>query len=453
MNKNTQKIIYNAIFKHKQFRLTNVKICYTLNSIYYFIVLLVVLSVLFHRFIIQLGCPEVFKYSLDGLNVLAFAFSLFNYKRNKQMFFSISVTILFFILFGTLAIINGVHYFQFTLSNYLFDIRNVLRPFMFFFSCCTLLKFDQIEKIKNILIAYHLVNFVYIVYQYFTLEVWAYWMRGDNLNGFFGTATGGNIYVNVMCIVTSIISLERFKEKKFTVFHSYFILSLNLLLATLIELKMYYFEFAIIVGIFVFEIKLRKKMTTNKIIVILISIICIPFIIYGMVLLMYKIYPSMAGSLSLQGILKTTSQDGYTGRYDLNRLSFIKGINKSIFHNNKFLNMFGLGLGMANTNSSFFDLYDNTHYTWFSSAYVYIENGITGLILYLLSFYIVLIFCNNQNKYYKKSIISTILMITVVFFYNETMKTEANYLLVFLLASYFSEKTKRFTSYDLKTIT
>ena len=202
---------------------------------------------------------------------------------------------------------------------------------------------------------------------------------------------------------------------------------------------MYYFEFAIIIAIFVFEVKLRKKITSKKFILAIIAVLCIPFLVYGMVLLMYKLYPSMTGSLSLKGILKTTSQDGYTGRYDLNRLSFVKGINKTIFLNDRFLNTFGLGIGMANVNSDFSAYYMDTHYTWFSSAYVYIENGTVGLLLYLFSFFIPVFFAATKKK---RFVLCTVIMITMLIFYNETMKTEACYLIMFLLAGYFVEYTK-----------
>lgn len=424
-------LIINADIMHSKRSRVGGILCIKEKHISLILFLFLIVFALFHRFLIQCGVPDVTKYLLDLLNVVLFSVALIKTKRISSVTIMHFLILVLLLIMGTISMLVGGGVWNVTILNYILDLRSVLRPFIFFYVCLILLNHNLIEKVKDMLIIYQIVNAVYIVYQYFTLEVDKPWMRGDNLNGFFGIERGGNIYVNCIAVITIIIAFERYKNKQYDFKQMAFITVGNAIIATLIELKMFYIELVVMMLIYFLKIKhfSYKKLFSG---LILIPVV----IVLGrvMIMLLYKLYPSMDGSLSLEGMMNLTSKGGYTGGNDLNRISFIQGINNYIFHSDLFQNLFGLGLGSATINSDFFLKYDSTHYTWFSSAYIYVEMGIIGLLLYLLSFISMLLFSLPYKKKYMQCIVT---MTLIMIFYNETMKTEACYFVAFALACGF----------------
>ena len=67
------------------------------------------------------------------------------------------------------------------------------------------MKKNHIEKIFDYLLIYQIINTILIIYQFITVKVDDFWMRGDYLNGFFGTQRGGNLYVNVLMLMVILI--------------------------------------------------------------------------------------------------------------------------------------------------------------------------------------------------------------------------------------------------------
>ena len=78
-------------------------------------------------------------------------------------------------------------------------------------------------------------------------------MRGDMLNGLFGTETGGNTFVNVILIVvvTYLLSCRANKEKSVISFGV--AAGASLLIAALIELKAFFVEIIIIYGFYLIK--------------------------------------------------------------------------------------------------------------------------------------------------------------------------------------------------------
>ena len=394
-----------------------------------FFIVLLIAFVLFHRFFIQCGLPDATKYLLDLITVILISITFARRIHVNNALKFQGILLLIMVVIGTMAGISSIGGWKITAIDYILDLRSILRPFLFIMVCYNFLDKYLVEKIKSLLVVYNLINSVYIVYQYFTLEVEKYWMRGDNLNGFFGIETGGNIYVNVVLVFTSIIAIDRYKEKQYNLKFTIFLLLLNIIIATLIELKMFYIEILVIAVVFFVEFKnLSLKKVSRFLIFIPIGVVFIRII----TLFLYKIYPNMEGSLSLEGIMAYTAAGGYTGGHDLNRLSFIQGINNYIFCGDVIKNIIGQGIGSASVNTPFFSFYETTHYTWFSSAYLYIELGAVGLLLYITAIISLAKFSiPSKKKYMLCNVILTLIMIL----YNETMRTEACYLVAFSLAS------------------
>ena len=391
----------------------------------------------FHRFFIQLfGVPEVVKYILDLLNVILCVLSLFQ-QRIKNFTFVVIYTLCYLIL-----IITGLSsFFLFgriwdtPFINVIFDIRSVIRFPVFLINCYNLLDRKQTEKIFRFFIGYHLINCIYIVYQYFTLEVVKFWMRGDNLNGFFGTETGGNQFVNVLMIVTTAVVIDKYIKKEYSKQFMLFFLVLNLLIAVLIELKFYFVEFALIILYFITPYV--KRLNSKQMILCVSILIATPLIYSLLVQMLYRIYPWMEGTMSLSGMLSTNiSDDGYTGKGDFNRLNAISGTITKIFDGNIVYSFIGVGFGTANLNGEFAEIYNWTHYSWMSTSYTFVETGLIGFIFYSISLLLPYFFCRPKNIYKTLSKLGSILSIALMI-YDEALRTEAAYMIVFLVSTGF----------------
>ena len=86
-------------------------------------------------------------------------------------------------------------------------------------------------------------------------------------------------------------------------------------------------------------------------------------------------------------------------------------------------------------NSDFYQQYSHLHYTWFLSAFLFLETGYGGLFLYL-AFFLVLPACvpaRGDGLLRRMGIIMAAMCILLTF-YNSALRSEAGYLAWFGLA-------------------
>lgn len=413
---------------------------------YVFIIEIMLFLLLFQGFFIDLGCTTNIKYLLDILNIFLFLFALNkNYKCNDDKKNVKFIVVLYgaMIGLGLCSTIFNIFNYRFNIKNIVLDLRNYIRFPMFFISCKLLLKEKDYLKIYNNLIWYQLINTVAIIYQYFTVTVFDYWMRGDYLNGFFGTRRGGNLFVNVLMVIVLIFCLNQFLTKKMDGKKFGFIVGTCLLDATLIELKFFYIEFVLCFLLMYFFHGKFKNLTCKKIKkgAIIIGTACVG--LFVLIEILYKIYPWMQGSMSItQMISNAISSEGYTGNGDFNRLNAVSGVFRVCFKGNIFRGLFGIGIGNAYsggaTLSAFAKKFRYTNYTWFQSSYVFSEVGLIGLLLYISTF--ILIFLKSKNSKYSDIVKTMVLISLSLIIYDEVLKTEAAYLVYLTLSFYFMKK-------------
>jgi hypothetical protein len=135
----------------------------------------------------------------------------------------------------------------------------------------------------------------------------------------------------------------------------------------------------------------------------------------------------------------------YSGSEDLGRLTAIPTISQRILTEIP-EKLFGLGLGNCDTsafaicNTPFFQRYSYLHYTWFTSACLFLELGFVGLSLNLLFF--VLNFFNVRKMMHngsaseelcQMSMIMSILCI-ILTFYNSCLRAEVGYIAYLTMA-------------------
>lgn len=403
------------------------------------IILFLIFAILFfHRYAVELNAPKFLRYILDVLNILLFISAIIKKIKweNSEKLLLLSYMVL--IISGTVSTIASIGVWKISFEFYVFDCRSLLRYLIFFLSCKTILNSTEIKKIFNWILGFHMINCVLIVYQYFTYETDSYWTRGDNLNGFFGTSTGGNIYVNALMLTVAIIIIYKWTNALCSGKMLLFFMLLNIIISVLIELKAYFLEIIIIVLFYLWP---YIKKPTKKTFFLSVCIIFGGFVTcYEMIQVLYKIYPWMAGSLSsINKLIEISSSNG--GR-TIGRISAINDIINIIYDGNIELSLLGVGLGTASVNglmSEFAHKFYNTHYSWYSLSYIFIETGLIGLFSYLLQFIILFIYSKRRNKY---SVITRCTCIFSIFLiiYNETFRTEAGYLIFFLLALAFIDR-------------
>lgn len=403
----------------------------------YIILFSIFFVLFFHRYTVELGAPGFLKYILDILNILLFILAIYKKRKleNPEKVLLIFYTML--IISGTVATFANISIWEVNFILYLFDCRSLLRYLMFFLSCKTLLDSIGIEKIFNCILGFHIINCILIVYQYFTVEVELYWMRGDNLNGFFGIATGGNIYVNALMLAVTIIVMYKWTNGLCLKKTLIFFLTLNIIISVLIELKAYFIEILIIALFYLWP---YIKKPTKKHILWGICIISVGIVVfYKMVNLLYRIYPWMKGTLSINKLVEISSSNGTR---EIGRLSAVNDVINNIYNGDIISSLLGVGLGTANTNGAmaeFAQRFYDTHYSWYSLSYIFIETGLLGLLAYLLSFIYLFIGSKNIGKYSTITRCASIISIFIII-YNETFRTEAGYFMFFLLSLAFIGK-------------
>lgn len=392
---------------------------------------------LIERFLIQIiGMPNSIIYIIDILNMWLLMYLIKRKKWTKYVGLVIAYSGIVF-----LALIVGlINYREWggNIASSLIEIRNITRFPIFFLACAEFLNEKTTKKIYKFLTTFFAINTIIILYQYFTFHPPGVWMRGDMLNGLFGTETGGNTFVNVILIVVVTYLLSCWINKEKTVISFGVAVGASLLMAALIELKAFFVEVIVIYGFYL----IKKRKTKKEIVINVLLITAAAVISVGGLQIMYKEYPWFKDSMSIAGFIKQLSGNGYTGDGDLNRFTGVFTIASKIFGGDIGQILFGIGAGNASqtrilgSRTVFFDFYERTHYNWFSATYMFVQGGMFTLLTYLFTF----VYLFFKRKRYKQFELNTqIMCILAVFlvFYGEALRTDAGYFVYFAIASGF----------------
>lgn len=393
---------------------------------------LFVLSMPFLFFVLMgiIGLPSMVKYLVD-LGWLALLVLLLRYgmrSRMKQVRKLLGLIIVFWIY----TLIGYILNYQSALY-YLWGLRNNMRFFVFFFACVVFLREKSVWDYLRLFDVIFWINLVLALYQHFVLGY-----RQDYLGGVFGTEVGCNGYLNIFMIIVIAKSLLCYlsKEEKFTDFAMKFLSSV--IIAALAELKVFFVE---IILIFALAILLTRR-TNRKIRIILLIVVGI---IVG-VQIITVLFPNFSGWFSVSSILDNlTDKRGYNGKGSVNRLTAIPIVMK------KFLpslgkKLFGLGLGNCDyaaysfLQTPFYRANGGLRYQWFSSSMLVLETGIVGLVMYILFFARIYVAVSKREKtgnadpklcqLAKIMVVMAFLMLI----YNSSLRTEAAFMMYFVLA-------------------
>ena len=383
----------------------------------------------------NLGAPHGISYMLDVVWLWLLILIGMNRRRDEKR--KIGVLALWVILFLFYTVLVYIVVYQSALY-YLWGLRNNFRFFVAFLAFATFLKTEEVTDYFKLFDIIFWINFVFSLYQYFVIG-----LRGDHLGGIFSTEAGGNGYTNIFFLIVLTKDILLYLEKKEKLGKCVLKCIAALLIAALAELKFFFVEFVVILGL----ASLFTKFTWRKFFVIVGGLAAV----MAFAALLSELFPVFEGFLSFSWFAEAGSSDkGYTSSGDLNRLNAIPQINE-LWLTNFWQRLFGLGLGNCDTSSfalvqtPFNTAYHDMHYTWLSYAYIYLETGWIGLVFYYGFFVLVYLGIRKIEKrsegltqtYCRMGRILAI-MCMIIAVYNSSLRTEAGYMMFFALAVPFA---------------
>lgn len=376
-----------------------------------------------------LGLTQTLKYVLDIVWAILLLTMVF--RKNRKIEKSAKNLLVWVIAFGVFTAFNYIVNFQ-SVFYYLWGFRNNFRGYVLFFAVIYYFKERYIYETIGLLNKLFNINAVIMFIQFFVLGY-----NKDKLGGIFGVKSGCNGYLNLYLCIMLVIVYAQYMEKEVSLKHLAFKAFFMLILAAMAELKFFYIEFAILIGVGLFI----GRSSGRKYLILLVSVIAV-FIGYKVFI---NIFPDI--DLSISGLYEyASSSRGYTSSGDLNRLNFMHTINSNFLKGIK-ERLFGMGLGNCDfatgigmVTSPFSEKYGFLHYAWMSTTFMYLENGWVGLIFFFGFFVLICIksLCMIKQKRGNRLFCLVAFLCSIVAlmngFYNNSLRSEAGYMIYFIIA-------------------
>lgn len=394
-----------------------------------------------------LGLPSLVKYTVDVAWLLLLVIMLIG---RVSMPNSQSKKILLVILaFVVTTLVGLIKEYQ-SILYYLWGARNNFRFYVLLLACMMHLSSDGANTVFRAMDKLFYVNLAVTLYQFFFMGV-----KQDYLGGIFGINKGCNGYTNIYLLIVVVWHVLHYMNERESFGACVSIVLFSLVIAALAELKFFFLEFALVV---VFA-TLITKFSARKLWIVVIGTLSLMIAME----VLFRVFPNLSSWFKLERIWDSiTARSGYTNSDDINRLTFYPIIL------DRFLGswsqvLFGLGLGNCDyakgfdfLTTPFYTINRNLHYDWFSSAFLLLETGVVGLGLYLWMF-VQIYFGARQRQ--KKGLADPILcqmarimavMCPILVIYNSSLRTEAGYMVYFVLALPFLKKDgrKRSAAFD-----
>lgn len=323
----------------------------------------------------MVGLPGIFDYVVDLVLFVLFILEIVKISKSKLDRDMGKIKLIFWIVFFLIyASASYLWNFQ-SIFYFLNGFRNTFRFYVFFVACILFLTEEEVHFYFKVFDWLLLVNVLLCTYQFFVLG-----KKMDFLGGIFGTESGCNAYMNTFLMIVMIRSVLLYLHREESIWLCFAKFLGTVYIASLAEIKIVFFELILIIIL----ATLFTKFTWRKLFIIGWRS-C--FYLYGSNSPTGN-FPRMGTTFSVEGIYNiVASKDGYTGTGDLNRLTAIQTINEKFFRTIP-EKLFGYGLGNCDYASvdflttPFYRMHYRLHYTWMSTAIVYLELGFVGLIFY-----------------------------------------------------------------------
>ena len=381
-----------------------------------------------------LHLPRVLLYGNDALNCLVFVLALYERKKLSR---SATVVIGLMALYCSFGAIGGIISGE-RIAILLWGYRNIIRYFMFFYSCVVFLKKTDFAIVLRVIRVVFWISVPLCTVERFLITYPEGTIVGDMVGGIFWNFSGSNLPLNlILCLYLIDICSRFFNHRVNSLVFACACIAAIYMSATA-ELKVFLVELVVIVVFTAF----RRGVSWRAIIALAVGGVVLSTASMYFIALNSGGSSTYADNYSLQGYLDYATRDtGYNGSGDLNRFTGIGTVADYIFHNDPLLELFGIGLGNADyTNfftSDFYAQYSYLNYQWFQAIWMFIETGFVGIILYLLI--IVVIFNKARtmasDDQYDIVVQTTCVLMIVLFFYNITLRLEPSAFLLMLILS------------------
>lgn len=395
---------------------------------------IVALPLLWGLFFDLLKLPAFVKYTADASWVILLAIMIFRRRINiRRSTLPIFLTVCFFLIYTFIIYLfnyQSVFYF-------LWGLRNNFRYYVFFFALIQFISEEDVNGIFKVLDLLFWVNAAVILIQYF-----GFGYKQDFLGGIFGVTSGCNAFTVIFFTVIISKSFLAYFENKEKAVACYLKCVVSLIISVLSELKIFFVVFVLVLFVCAFLTKFSWK----KIGALLMAMI---FVLLGSYLLTALF--GFEDFLKLENLWNLATRSSYSTDNTVNRLSAIPTLAKKILTN---LNdrIFGLGLGNCDTsafpicNTPFYEAYGHLRYTYFSCAFLFLEVGYLGIIIYL--FFIGMCFVlalkrlksRSGNRLFCQMAVIMSMLCVILVFYNASLRAEAGYMAYFILALPFVSK-------------
>lgn len=375
-----------------------------------------------------LGFPSFVKYIIDICWLGALVSLLF--VRRAYIKKDIAPAIFVFAVFFSLALL--VYLFNFQSPFYfLWGLRNNLRFYIAFIAFTIYFKEEDIKSCLKFMDVFFWINAVVVFFQFFVLGY-----EQDYLGGLFGVEKGCNAYLIIFFVVITIKSVLKYLNNTESAFSCFSKCGISMIISVMAELK---FFFVIFVIIFVVA-SVITKFSWKKVFLYVVSFF---FVMVASVLIVELFGENRA--ISIENIIKLVFASNYSSTRDLGRFTAIPTISK-YYLTEPLEKIFGMGLGNCDTsafaicNTPFYRSYSYLNYTWFSSAFLFLETGYIGLFLYLLFFVIVFVLAfrkskqENANELFCQMGMIMSIICFILTFYNSSLRMETGYIAYFILA-------------------
>lgn len=392
------------------------------------------------------GIPESIFYASDVFILLLLFIEI---RKIKKVICSGSLKISALCVLAVLVVgFISAFVLGFSTVRIIWAIRNWGRFFVYFAICVCVLDRQKIDRVINFFLKFIHINFVFIIIQFLFLHSF---YSQDALNGFLGRGTSS---INLIyCMIVSILAISAFKTNNLSKNKMIIIMFELAIIAILAELKanILFIALLYILGTFV-----TRKFTVKQILknISTVVLVCIVALIAMNVLV--RFYPQFKDILTWDGLWEQMAgEHGYGNVGYINRLTAVSVINKYFFDTRGlFFKLFGMGIGNAEYSkfpmftSPFYQFYGEIFgYLGFSSADLYLEVGMLGLVFFCL-FHINLII--DTYKKIKDNIFGdtfyycigylTAIFAFILIIYNNLHRTDVSIILAFFLAIPFAAR-------------
>lgn len=392
------------------------------------VLLTLFLPFIFSFFTELLNLPGALKFVIDF--VLAAMTILMVSKRPITVSKNLTPLVLLIIAFFIFTFATYFLNYQ-SIFYYFWGFRNNFRFFVAFYIYA---KFISEDWAKGIFTALDKIFWVNIAVVFVQLMLG---YQQDCLGGVFGVEKGCNGYLVNFLLIIVVKSVLSFMNGMEGIIRCFSKCAVSLFISAVAELKFFFIVFVLVVMLaFVLTPFSWRKFG---------------FILSATVatilsaLLLVTMFEYFRDFFSLGKIWEIATQKNYASDNDMNRFSAIPTINE-IFLKDIPSRLFGMGLGNCDTstfsifNTPFYDTYVDLHYSIFSVSFIYLETGFVGLALYFLFFALCLKFAYKNfrkktgNLLFNQMGIIMALMCFILIFYNSSLRTEAGFLIYFVLA-------------------